>query len=122
MANNYKTYFLKFATEEESITKLTEVNYYRTIEETDPETEEVTTRSYYTVGDIPGGIDIVGEIWNDDGVYETDEESGEITVISEPTKKDGWHVNIILAGPFPSALNPFVVTPQNPRRKFAGMD
>jgi len=138
MKNNYKTYRLKFASEEESITKLTEVNYYRTIEVTDPEAEigeidpetgepleeveRIIIKSYYTVGDVPGGIDIVGEIYNDDGVYETDEESGEITVISEPTKKDGWHVNIILAGPFPSTLNPFVVTPQNPRRKFAGMD
>jgi hypothetical protein len=122
MKNNYKTYFLKFATEEESITKLTEVNYYRTVEETNPETEEVETRSYYTVGDIPGGIDIVGEIWNDDGVYETDEETGEISVISEPTKKDGWHLNIILASPLPEALNAYLVTPQNPHRKFAGMD
>ena len=116
MANNYTTYYLRFASQEEADQKLTEVNYLRTYEED----EEV--RTFYSVGDIPGGIDIVGEIWNDDGVYETDEETGEISVISEPTKKDGWHVNIILAGPLPSALNPFVVTPQNPRRKFAGMD
>ena len=73
-----------------------------------------------TVGDIPGGIDIVGEIWNDDGVYETDEETGEISVISEATKKDGWHVNVILASDLPEELQEFVVEPVTPSRRFAG--
>ena len=142
MKNNYKTYFLRFATEQEAIAKLTEVNYYRTIEVTypkkevgeidpetgepleetdsDSETEKVIIKSYYTVGDIPGGIDIVGEIWNDDGVYETDEETGEISVISEATKKDGWHVNVILASDLPEELQEFVVEPVTPSRRFAG--
>lgn len=113
MANNYITYYLKFASQEEADQKLTEVNYLRTYEED----EEV--RTFYTVGDIPGGIDIVGEIWNDDGVYEIDEETGEISVISEPTKKDGWHVNIILASPLPKELEQFVVFPETPYRVFA---
>jgi len=114
MANNYIPYYLKFASQEEADQKLTEVNYLRTYEED----EEV--RTFYSVGDIPGGIDIVGEIWNDDGVYETDEETGEITVISEPTKKDGWHVNIILASDLPEELQEFVVEPETPNRVFAG--
>ena len=114
MANNYTTYYLRFASQEEADQKLTEVNYLRTYEED----EEV--RTFYSVGDIPGGIDIVGEIWNDDGVYETDEETGEISVISEPTKKDGWHVNVILASDLPEELQEFVVEPATPNRRFAG--
>jgi len=114
MTNNYTPYYLKFASQEEADEKLTEVNYLRTYEED----EEV--RIFYTVGDIPGGIDIVGEIWNDDGVYETDEDTGELSVISEPTKKDGWHVNIILASDLPEELQEFVVEPITPNRRFAG--
>jgi len=109
MTNNYTPYYLKFASQEEADQKLTEVNYLRTYEED----EEI--RTYYTTD-----VDIVGEIWNDDGVYETDEETGEITVISEPTKKDGWHVNIILASDLPEELQEFVVEPITPNRKFAG--
>ena len=120
MANNYIPYYLKFASQEEADQKLTEVNYLKSSEEVNPETEEVEVRSFYTVGDIPGGIDVVGEIWNDDGVYETDEETDEITVVSEPTKKDGWHVNIIIASDLPEELQEFVVEPATPNRRFAG--
>lgn len=120
MANKYTSYYLRFASEQEAITKLTEVNYYKTVEEPNPETGETETRSYYTVGDVPGDIDVVGEIYNDDGVYETDPETGEITVISAPTKMDGWHINVILAGAIPSALTAYQVTPQQPHRVFAG--
>lgn len=122
MANKYTTYYLKFISEEEAQTALTEVDYYKIVDEPNLETGETESRAYYTVGDIPGGIDIVGEIWNDDGVYETDEETGEMTVISEPTKMDGFHINIILASPLPTALNAYLVTPQTPHRKFAGID
>ena len=112
--NNYTPYYLRFTSQEQADQKLTEVNYLRTYEED----EEV--RTYYTTGDIPGGIDVVGEIWNDDGVYEIDEETGEITVISEPTKKDGWHINIILSSDLPEELQEFIVEPSTPSRRFAG--
>jgi len=114
MTNNYTPYYLRFTSQEQADQKLTEVNYLRTYEED----EEV--RTYYTTGDIPGGIDIVGEIWNDDGVYEIDEETGEITVISEPTKKDGWHINIILSSDLPEEFQEFIVEPSTPSRRFAG--
>jgi len=39
-------------------------------------------------------------------------------VVSEPTKKDGWHINVILQGALPEALEEFVVTPANPYRVF----
>ena len=59
-------------------------------------------------------MDIVGTIYNDDGVYNPD--TGE--VITPPTPMDGWHVNF--KGELPTGWDQFVVTPQNPYRVFAG--
>ena len=114
MARTYTTYYLRFASQEEAETKFTEVNYRHT--ETFPEEGEQT---YYAVKDQIGDIDIIGDIWNDDGVYSEDSETGDITVVTSPTKKDGYHVNIILEGALPEALSEFVVEPQNPHRVFA---
>ena len=114
MARTYTTYYLRFASQEEAETKFAEVNYRHT--ETFPEEGEQT---YYAVRDQIGDIDIIGDIWNDDGVYSEDSETGEITVVTPPTKKDGYHVNIILEGALPEALSEFVVEPQNPHRVFA---
>jgi hypothetical protein len=129
----YTPYYLRFTSQEEAETKLTEVKY-RHEEEYHPEVvtlapepdengedvyiitqlEEKQTRVWYSVTDQVGDVDVVGEIWNDDGVY--DEETFE--VITPPTKKDGYHVNLILAGALPSALQEFVVEPSNPYRIF----
>jgi len=115
MARTYTTYYLRFASQEEAETKFTEVNYRHT--ETFPEEGEQT---YYAVKDQIGDIDIIGDIWNSDGVYsDPDPETGEMTVITPPTKMEGYHVNIILEGELPEALQEFVVTPHNPYRVFA---
>jgi hypothetical protein len=129
----YTPYYLRFSSQEEAETKLTEVNYRheeeyheQIITEGEPDEygnptfditygEELLTRVWYSVTDQVGDIDIVGDIWNDDGTY--DEETME--VISPPTKKDGYHINLILAGAPPSALSEFMVSPQNPHRVFA---
>lgn len=106
---SYTTYYLRFASKEEAETKLSEVNYLHE----DTFNEESIT--YYAVKDQVGDVDVVGEIWNNDGEY--DLETGE--VITPPTKKDGWHVNIILQAGLLEALQEFVVNPQNPHRVFA---
>ena len=113
MARTYTTYYLRFASQEEAETKFTVVNYRHT------ETFEDVEQTYYAVRGQIGDIDIIGDIWNDDGVYSEDSETGEITVVTPPTKKDGYHVNIILEGALPEALQEFVVEPQNPYRVFA---
>jgi hypothetical protein len=114
MARTYTTYYLRFASQEEAETKFTEVNYRHT------ETFEDEEQPYYAVKDQIGDIDIIGDIWNDDGVYsEPDPETGEMTVITPPTKMEGYHVNIILEGALPEALQEFVVTPSSPYRVFA---
>ena len=114
MARTYTTYYLRFASQEEAETKFAEVNYRHT--ETFPEEGEQT---YYAVRDQIGDIDIIGDIWNDDGVYNEDIGTGEITVVTPATKKNGYHVNIILEGALPEALTEFIVEPQNPYRVFA---
>jgi len=108
----YTTYYLRFNSQEEADIKLTEVGYKH------EDTFNEETRTYYAVKDQVGDIDIVGEIYNNDGVYETGEDGMPI-VVSEPTKKDGWHINVILQGALPEALEEFVVTPANPYRVFA---
>jgi hypothetical protein len=113
MARTYTTYYLRFASQEEAETKFTEVNYLH------EDTFEGETHTYYAVKDQVGDIDIVGEIWNDDGVYEEDSETFEITIVTPPTKMDGWHINIILEESLPEALQPYIVTPQHPHRVFA---
>lgn len=130
----YTTYYLRFTSQEEAEAKLTEVNY-RHEEEYYPEVvtlapepdengndvyiitqlEEKQLHVWYSVTDQVGDIDIVGEIYNNDGVY--DEETME--VITPPTKMDGWHVNIILQGALPQSLQEFIVTPSSPYRVFA---
>jgi hypothetical protein len=109
----YQTYYLRFNSQEEAETKLEEVGYKRT------ETFDGVEQTFYTVTDQVGDIDIVGEIWNDDGVYEEDSETFEITIVTPPTKMDGWHINIILEESLPEALQPYIVTPQHPHRVFA---
>jgi hypothetical protein len=106
---SYTTYYLRFNSQEEAETKLTEVGYKH------EDTFNEETRTYYAIKDQVGDIDIVGEIYNDDGVY--DEETFE--VITPPTKKEGYHINIITSGALPEELQEFVVTPNNPYRVFA---
>jgi hypothetical protein len=105
----YTPYYLRFSSERTAKSKLRQANYEQT------ETFEGQTHKYYSVTDQVGDIDIVGDIWNDDGTY--DEETFE--VITPPTKKDGYHINIILEGALPEVLQPYVVEPQNPHRVFA---
>ena len=129
----YKTYYLRFESQEEAEAKLTEVEYrheeqYHEQIITEGESdeygnptfditygEELLTRVWYSVTDQVGDIDIVGDIWNNDGVY--DEETME--VITPPTKKDGYHINIILESALPEVLQSYSVEPQNPYRVFA---
>lgn len=134
---SYTTYYLKFSSKEECEQKLTEVNYRKEVEyyppietiEVDEDgnevynvtySEESIIQVYYDTDGREGAIDIIGDIWNDDGEYsEMDPQTGNVEVISPPTKKDGWHVNIILKEDLPEALQEFVVNPENPHRIFA---
>ena len=82
------------------------------------------TAGFYTAptDEEPGGytcythnhsMDIVGVIYNDDGVYDDEGE-----VVTPPTPVTGWHVNF--KGTLPDGWSANVVTPTTPYRIFAG--
>lgn len=106
---SYNKYYLRFETQEEAEQKLNQVNYILTDEE--------TGRTFYRVTDDVGDIDIVGDIYNDDSVTELSED-GMMYYLTPPTKKKGYHVNIIKRGDLPKELHEFVVEPKNPHRVF----
>ena len=106
----YTTYFLKFASKEEAETKLTEVGY----SSTDPQTQI----TYYHTNGVPGDVDIIGTIYNSDGVFTIDED-GMPTVTTPPTEKEGYHVNVVLSEELPALLSEYSVVPANPYRVFA---
>lgn len=102
----YTQYFLRFTSKEEAEQKLTEVGY----SSTNPETEE----TYYHTPPHTGDIDIIGDIYNNDAVF--DEEGN---LITPATKLDGYHLNIILNVELPQELNEYLVHPELPYRVFA---
>ena len=56
------------------------------------------------------GVDLAAR--DDVGEPQPDEE--------HPTPPSGWHVNVIIDGDVPEVLQPYVVTPATPARRFAG--
>ena len=75
--------------------------------------EDQTIWSYYT---HEHACDVVGTVYNDDAVFDAEGE-----MISAPTAKDGWHVNIRMKShdTLPEDLNTYIVEPQTPSRVFA---
>ena len=96
------THYLRFATEED----WNQAALTLGVAKVTPRLVEEDTHEH--------SCDVVGTIYNDDGVY--DEETRE--VISEPTVMEGFHVNFI--GELPQELEANLVTPVAPYRKFAG--
>lgn len=78
---------------------------------TDPETETEALQAYTS----DRAIDVVGELYNDDAVYEEDE-NGDTVEISPPTKLPGWHINYL--GDLPNGWDAFEVKPSPPQRIF----
>lgn len=114
----YKTYYLRFTSQEEWDTKADEAGYkYQ-----DSETQQIS----YSVDS--GAIDVVGVLYNDDIVINEEEE-----LVNPATPKEGWHVNIrvrqieeydaendqYVDQSLPEVLNTYIVNPQTPSRVFA---
>lgn len=107
----YKDYYLKFPDRETALDLFSQL--------------ELTNESNQVIDQNENiAIDEVGIIYNNDAVYETDEETGEVTLVSPPTQKEGYHYNYrIVWGqaeeiPLPSILTSYVVTPEHPVREF----
>ena len=118
-------YYLKFSSQEEAFTALKNAgNYY-----VNEEGNGVFVPAGYTSVDENENefivsathdfcIDEVGTIYKG-GKWEPNE-AGEIVVIEEPVKLDGWHINVrILRGDIADNLRAFVIdNPQTPYRIF----
>lgn len=64
----------------------------------------------------PFSIDVIGSICNKDGEYVVGED-GEITTTKEPTKQDGWFVNIYYQGEKPTGYENYEISVATPNRK-----
>lgn len=101
----YTQYFLRFSSQEEFHQEMINADYY--LEESEQ----------YKPPGLGSAIDIIGDIYNGDAIFN---ENGEL--IQEPTKLDGYHVNLILPEnvSLDESLNNYIVTPLNPYRVFFG--
>jgi hypothetical protein len=115
-------YFLKFASREEALQVFSTIPEH-TYTPYDPQTNQQLPPAI-TQQTETFAIDEVGVIYNNDGVYETNSETGFIDVITPPTPKEGYHYNYrTVYGnkpeiPLPTELQPYLVNPQNPVRTF----
>lgn len=103
--------FFRFTDEEAWLTAARAAGFMTTV--TDDEGNETEQLLAYT---HDRAIDVVGVLYNDDGVYDVDED-GEDILVSPPTVMPGWHVNYL--GTLPEGWEEFEVTPENPKRIFA---
>ena len=99
--------FFRFADETAWVTAAKAAGFYVTV--TDEEGVESEVLQAYTAS---RAIDVIGTIYNDDGVYD---EEGE--VITPPTAMTGFHVNY--QGDLPDGWDVLEVKPEQPKRVFA---
>jgi hypothetical protein len=112
------TYYLRFSSEESFQEESTKVCLYILCEEQAPqdaESADEISAGYYNLTSHEHAMDIIGTI-SQGGQW--DDETGE--ELEPPTVLDGWHVNYI--GELPEGWDQYLVFPENPVRKFAGVD
>jgi autonomous glycyl radical cofactor GrcA len=102
-------YYLKFSSQEEALQELKKAGY--TAKDENENDFVISATHEYCV-------DLVGDIYKG-GKWESTEE-GEILVIEEPVKLEGYHVNVrILSGDIAENLKDFAInTPRTPIRIF----
>tara|TARA_Y100000361_G_scaffold111306_1_gene101427 strand:- start:27 stop:359 length:333 start_codon:yes stop_codon:yes gene_type:complete len=96
--------YFRFTDEATWVTAAKAAGFYVTYVET--ETEELQA---YTAD---RAIDVIGTLYNDDGVFDEDGEQ-----VTAPTPMDGWHVNYL--GDLPDGWEAYEVNPAPPKRIFA---
>lgn len=117
-------YSLKFSSKEEALQVFSTIPEH-TYTPYDPETNQPLDTLAVTSQTETFAIDEIGVIYKNDAEYsEPDPETGEITLISPPTQIKGYHYNYrTIYGnkppiPLPVELEPYLVTPKNPRYVF----
>jgi len=99
-------FYLKFVDEEQA----QEVLYTKVVDEwsEDPEVEPVPVRWHYVPNYV--NIDTIGVIYEEQEIVDPENPP-------EPIVKDGWHVNVRVVGSEDvTALEPYSILPENPRR------
>ena len=99
--------FFRFTDEAAWITAAKAAGFYTTV--TDEEGVESEVLQAYTADHA---IDVIGTLYNDDGVYNDDGE-----VVTPATAMAGFHVNYL--GSLPDGWEQYEVTPVSPYRIFA---
>ena len=100
--------FFRFTDEAAWLTAARAAGFMTTV--TDEEGVESEVLQAYTADHA---IDVIGTLYNDNGVYADDGE-----VVTPATAMAGFHVNYI--GDLPDGWDAFEVTPEQPKRVFAG--
>ena len=104
-------YYLKFSSREEALSALKVAGYTMPREQIYEIDENLTAyqdEDFIISATHQYCVDEVGTIYKG-GKWEPNE-SGEIVVIEEPVKRDGWHINIrILNGDIAENLKDFVI-------------
>ena len=98
--------FFRFPDEAAWVTAAKAAGFYVTV--ADGEGVESEVLHAYTA---ERAIDVIGTLYNDDGVYDDGEE------VSAPTAMAGFHVNY--SGDLPEGWDAYEVTPEQPKRVFA---
>ena len=96
--------FFRFTDEAAWVTAAKAAGFYVT----DPETESEVLQAYTA----DHAIDVIGTLYNDDGVYNEEGEE-----VSAPTAMAGFHVNYM--GELPEGWGAYEVMPEQPKRVFA---
>ena len=104
--------FFRFTDEAAWLTAARAAGFMSTVPVYDEEGEETGTEEVLVAYTADRAIDVIGTLYNDDGVYDDEGE-----VVTAPTKMAGFHVNY--QGPLPDGWEEHEVTPDSPKRVFA---
>ena len=107
--------FFRFTDEAAWLTAARAAGFMTTVPVYDEEGSETGTEEVIDAYTANHAIDVIGILYNDDGVYDVDE-NGEDIVVSPPTVMAGWHVNYL--GALPEGWEEYEVTPETPKRVF----
>lgn len=102
--------FFRFTDEAAWLTAARAAGFMTTV--TDEEGVESEVLQAYTANHA---IDVIGTLYNDDGVYDEDE-NGDLVVVTPPTELPGWHINFL--GDTPEDWKEYEVKPDPPKRVF----
>ena len=104
--------YFRFTDEAAWLTAARAAGFMSTVPVYDEEGTETGTEEKLAAYTANYAIDVIGTLYNDDGVYDDEGE-----VVTAPTAMAGFHVNY--QGALPDGWDAYEVTPDQPKRVFA---